>query len=291
MSRQTRAVTSREYKIMLRSERFFGTRNDLFFAAARFRDSLAKALERASLLNDQGDSIVSGDFELGDDGKQAIVEFYDTKDRRLQNSDFVFRRREAMTGKKVDLTLKRRHPDRFYISGSVTGRKTKFEEDIKVAMNSRFVSLHSLSGKVNEVQPDVEFKTLDDIQDYFKPLKKQLGDDYEKSAELLRVCNFAAVQTVLEGVSFDVCDGIRAECALIFWHRLGGDEKVPVVSEFSFRYSAKGSAAKEEPFSLKTAGLCLRILREMASGEPPIGSWVDLESPTKTQYVYSLTRA
>lgn len=289
MIRKTRPVTSREYKVMLRAKRFDGSKKDTLAAAESFRDAFARAIMQSVVSND-GDPLAGGRFEPLEDESQVTVQFFDTKDRRLRNSNFVFRQRQPVTGGPLELTLKRRHPDRFFVSGSKTGRKTKFEEDIKATQAHGFMSLHSLSGKVKEVAADTEFKSLKDIRGFFKPLKKQLGNTYNGSEKLLRVCNFIATQTVLEGVALAISDQIRAECALIIWHQKGGDAESPAVVEFSFRQRDKELGSKQEPFTAEMAKRCFDVLQAFRDEDSPVAKWVDLKGPTKTAYAYSLTR-
>jgi hypothetical protein len=289
MIRKTRPVTSREYKVMLRAKRFDGSKKDTFAAAESFRDAFARAIMK-SVVSNEGDPLAGGKFEPLEDEKQVTVQFFDTKDRRLRKSNFVFRQRQPVTGGPLELTLKRRHPDRFFVSGSETGRKTKFEEDIKATQAHDFISLHSLSGKVKEVAADTEFKSLKDIRGFFKPLKKQLGNTYNRSEKLLRVCNFIAIQTVLEGVVLPISDQIRAECALIVWHQKGGDAESPAVVEFSFRHRDKELGSKQEPFTAEMAKRCFDVLQALRDEDSPVAKWVNLKGPTKTAYAYGLTR-
>ncbi len=289
MTRKTRPVTSREYKMMLRAKRFEGSKRDILAAAESFRAAFARAITK-STVGRQGDPLARGEFEPLEDEKQVTVQFFDTKDRRLRKSSFVFRQRQPVTGGPLELTLKRRHPDRFFVSGSETGCRTKFEEDIKATQTHSFISLHSLSGKVKEVPADTEFKSLKDIRGFFRPLKKQLGNTYNGSEKLLRVCNFIAIQTVLVGVELPISDQIRAECALIVWHQKGGDAQSPAVVEFSFRYRDKELDPKQEPFTAEMAKRSSHILQALRDQDSPVAHWVDIEGPTKTAYAYSLTR-
>ncbi len=289
MPRKTRPVTSREYKIMLRAKRFEGSKRDILTAAESFRAAFARAVMKCTV-SKQSDPLVHGEFEPVEDEKRVTVQFFDTNDRRLRKSSFVFRQRQSITGGPLELTLKLRHSDRFFVSGCKTGGKTKFEEDIKATQTHDFISLHSLSGKVKGADDDTEFKSLKDIRDFFKPLKKQLGIAYDGSEKLLRVCNFIAIQAVLEGVKFQISDQIRAECALIIWHRKDGDVESPAVVEFSFRYQDSELGAKQEPFTTEMAKRCFDILQAFRDEDSPFAKWVDLKGPTKTAYAYGLTR-
>lgn len=287
MSRATRPVASREYKIMLRATEFGRGEKGILKAAAGFRETLARAV-RESVIPIDGKVLSGGEFEPMKKKKQVKVKFFDTEDVRLRASDFVFRQRQPVGGGPLELTLKRRHPDRFFVSDSKTGgKKTKFEEDIKVTDTHDFISLHSLSGTAKKVDDDTKFATLKDIKQFFKPLKQQLGKVYQAGVELHKVGNFTANQMVLEGVGFEIGDDVRAECALIVWHQRGGGAE-PVVVEFSFRYNDGNLGLKSEPFTKEMARHCFEILQEFRNAGSPLAEWVDLKGLTKTAHVYSL---
>lgn len=291
MARKTRPVTSREYKLMLQGHRFAGNQHDIAAAAENFRRDFAEAVAQIAG-GPRIDSVVHGKLDALEEDKQVNVQFFDTKDRRLRNGNFVFRQRQPRgDGGRLELTLKRRHPDRFIASGTKTGGKVKFEEDIKATRHRDFISLHSLSGKVKNVAADTKFEKLKDIRSFFRPLKRQLGEAYHGSESLLRVCDFTAVQTVLEGLEFDLSEEIRAQCALIVWHRLGGDAATPAVVEFSFRYKDKPLGPKQEPFTAELARRCFDVFRALHVEDAKIAGWVDRDGLTKTAYTYSLTRA
>ncbi|MDA7979392.1 MAG: hypothetical protein MPJ50_11570 [Pirellulales bacterium] len=171
--RLTRPVTSREYKIMLQAKRFAGTKEQVLIAAERFRCVFADAINKHAM-GHQSTQLSGERFGIRRKKKQAIVEFLDTEDRRLQRAGFVFRQRQPMHGGPCELTLKFRHADRFLASQARTGRKVKFEEDIKITRQSDFVSLYSLSGK-SSVDSIYVSKTLEDVRASFNPIKKQLG--------------------------------------------------------------------------------------------------------------------
>lgn len=289
MNRKSRPVTAREYKVMLRAAKFDGNREDVLNAAESFRIAFADAIR--SVATSQDELLVGDAFELRSKEKQATVQFFDTKDRRLANANFVFRRRQPVASETIELTLKRRHFDRFLVSGSQTGRKTTFEEDLKATQTHGFISLYSLSGRVAGVAADTEFQTLKDIQRVFRPLKKQLGDAYDGKAKLLRVCDFTAVQTVLEGAVFPISDQCSAKCALIIWYRESGSMDSAAAVEFSFRHQDKGLGSKQEPFTAEMAKRNLAIFERLCDENSPTSSWVDLSSPTKTNYAYSYARS
>ena len=110
MSPKTRPVSSREYKLMLRAERFSGGQLDVLAAAESFRTGLARSIQQVVSANGNP---TPGRFQVLRKSKQVTVQFFDTSDRRLRNSSFVFRQRQPINGGQLELTLKLRHPDRF----------------------------------------------------------------------------------------------------------------------------------------------------------------------------------
>ncbi len=95
MSRKTRSVTSREYKVMLKTNRFRGSKREICSAAEHFLETYARDLRNSGITTDIG-SHLDGRFEPCEDAKQVLVQFFDTKQRSLRNSDFIFRKRQPI---------------------------------------------------------------------------------------------------------------------------------------------------------------------------------------------------
>ena len=165
------------------------------------------------------------------------------------------------------------------------------EEDIKSSNACKFLSLYSLSGKVTDVPHDTEFQKLRDIRAFYRHFKKQLGNSYKGDERLLRVCDFIAKQTVLEGVLIPFNEQISAKCALILWHESNRDDESPGVVEFSFRYRDKELSDKKEPFTVEIAKRGYDILQAIRCANSPAAPWIDLAGPTKTAFAYSRTRS
>jgi hypothetical protein len=90
----------------------------------------------------------------------------------------------------------------------------------------------------------------------------------------------------LEGVSFQVSEGTRAEYALIIWHALGDDGQSAVV-ESSFRYNDQTLGEDTEPFTKEIASRSFNILQALRR-TPLTDHWVDLSGHTKTTFVYEV---
>ena len=97
-------VVSREYKIMLKKERFFGPDDTLLKQAADFWRAFKTSIE---------DIVLDTDGNLDKVEKRRVVRFYDCTDRRLRKNNYVFRERIDLVKGKREVTLKYRHPDRY----------------------------------------------------------------------------------------------------------------------------------------------------------------------------------
>ena len=96
-------VISREYKVMLKKERFVGSQDHLFEVAGDFWHAFKNAIQ---------DIVPDTNGSLDTVTKQRTIRFYDSAERLLRNSNYVFRERVDTTTGKREVTLKFRHPDR-----------------------------------------------------------------------------------------------------------------------------------------------------------------------------------
>jgi hypothetical protein len=280
MTRQL--VTSREYKIMLRPERFAGEEKRLRKKAKKFWRDFEREIRPV---------VVDTDGDLDKMAKRREIRFYDTPSRRLFKNSYVFRERVDESGKR-EVTLKFRHPDRYLAQArdlnarASDGGTIKFEEDIK----PEFQVLYSFSGK-QIVRSGKKLNRMDDPAGLYPDLAKRLDEFDER--EPIRVVGetktasgrvpFTANEVVLEGADFRIAASpkVEAECGLIVWYDRNGDPTLPVVVEFSFRYGNRREAFGGE--AAKRAFDVFRMLQGKA-----LAKWVDRKSKTKTAYVYGL---
>ncbi|MGD1699019.1 hypothetical protein [Dapis sp. BLCC M229] len=265
-------VISREYKIMLQKERFIGEQNDLLQKAGEFWKDFKGLIQ---------DIVIDTDGSLNEVKKERKIRFYDTVDRCIRKSNYVFRERVDINTGKREVTLKYRHPDR-YISqdrdmtaADVENGKTKFEEDIKLP----FIRLYSFSTK----QPISDSKNLNKLNDpgeLYPDFKKRLKS-YQENVPIEVVGDFTAREIVIAGADFQIRNSpkVEAECALIAWYDLGGEKDNPVVVEFSFKYENEKEEYDGEA-SQKVYDVFSRLNEKLAA-------WVDPDGETKTAYVYS----
>jgi len=153
--------------------------------------------------------------------------------------------------------------------------RLKFEQDIKIP----FVKLFSYSAK----QPITCSKKLNKLNDparLFPGLAPAL-DQYEKSAPLVLVNGFAARELVITGafINTDTTQDSTLECALIVWYNAGTEHQMPLLVEFSYRYSNK-----KEKYSGELSHKAFTVFQLAQSLE----SWTDPVFGSKTNFVYSL---
>jgi hypothetical protein len=263
-------VISREYKIMLRADRFNGDEAQAIQIASQFWHQFAEAIKDQALA-------IEGDLTTVD--KRRTIRFYDTQTTHLRQSDYVFRERCNVDTGEREVTLKFRHPDRYIAqdrnmdADRRDSGKSKFEEDIKPP----FIKLYSFSTK-QPVDDSYRLRSLQDSLKLYPGLAADL-DGLREDDHLQVVGDFTAYELVLEGGTFQVRNDPRedAECALVLWYDQGEKDDTPVVAEFSFKYEDP-----EESFSAKAAHRAYRVFEVLQT----MNDWVDPASKTKTAYVY-----
>lgn len=265
-------VISREYKIMLKAEKFQGDTPKIFAASSLFWQEFKTRISQIV-------PEVEGDLNRFE--KNRTIKFFDTSEKLLRTSNYVFRERIDLDAKTREVTLKFRHPDR-YISQdrNMDARKqskgkTKFEEDIK----PEFLKLYSFSTK-QEISDKTSLATLRDIDKLYPDIESKI-DAFNKDTDLYLVGDFIARETVIEGAGFTIRKSpvVKSECALIIWCDCKEDPHVPLLVEFSFKYEDE-----KEEYTKKMAQRAYDVFQALQKME----DWIDPDSMTKTAYVYSL---
>jgi hypothetical protein len=267
-----RPVGSREYKVMLRPERFAGSEDEVRETVGSFWADVGRVLDGLDVPTD-------GSFDTVKARRR--IRFLDTEDRLLDGNRYLFRERVDVETDEREMTLKFRHPDRYVAEDrDMDAEKghddveTKFEEDVKPP----FVSVFSYSTTV-VVDADREFERLGAVFDFFPGLADGLRDPASDGA-LTVVRDFCARELVLEGAFLLL--GRRdaeAECAMVIWHDdADGESATPCCVEFSFKYGDddedyKGSVARDAH----------DVLRALAAELP---EWVHPEPTTKSLLVF-----
>lgn len=266
----SRAVVSREYKVMLRAGKFAGTQKQLLGTARGMWDDFAKTVEPI---------VLDADGTLDTIEKQRLIVFLDSDAQHLKEGGYIFRVRRALDGGEPEVTLKFRHADRYVaeareMSGRNVATKTKFEEDIKAP----FVSLYSFSSRVPVGKKGVP-SSLNDVSRLFPDLPKRLAytDD---GVTLSAVNDFTARELVITGPTLRVGAKTKVdlECALIVWYDHKGAADKPVAVEFSYRYGDR-----EGCYGGKVSRRAFDVFAAMQS---ELTDWIDPKPRTKTAFVY-----
>ncbi len=267
-------INSREYKMMLRASKFNGPPEKLSEAATALWQDLASVILPNAVA-------VSGIEDISRRRRQ--VRFFDTDDHWLRQNDYVVRERTDLDSEERQLTLKFRHPDRFYSQdrsmepAEEFSHDLKFEEDIKPT----FQSLYSYSSCIL-LKEKISIENLEQIGKFYPGLEKAV-DEFPKEARLNQVGGFTAFETVIKGTSFQIRKDpeLLAVCSLTLWYADEADEK-PLVAEFSFKYEDD-----KENYSGKATN---RAYKSYLAMQDQLKSWIDSKSMTKTAYVYSLAK-
>ena len=263
-------VISREYKVMLRPQRFAGGEKTLRRTARAFWRDFGRALD--------GGGAVEGD--LGELEAQRLICFLDTPAQRLNSGGYIFRERRALAGGEREVTLKFRHPDRHVAAArdmapdSGGKARTKFEEDIKAP----FVSLYSFSTTLR-VKDKKRFGELGDVVRVFSDVSGRL-EGFAPDEPLAVVNGFTARELVLGGGALQLSRKRKAtaECGLIVWYDNDRTHDKPCAVEFSYRY---GDKRERYPGALSQ-----RAYETFAVLQTALDSWVEPKPRTKTAFVY-----
>jgi hypothetical protein len=143
VANSNRPLTSREFKIMLDTNRFMDRKKGT--------KEISNIIE--TLIEKQG-----GKFKEDVEEKERKTWYLDTNTYELYcNNNILLRIRKEKKSDEYDVTLKCRHPDRYIsashdLSSSVKGIEYKFEEDVITPFISKFSHSASLKG---EQKPDL----------------------------------------------------------------------------------------------------------------------------------------
>ena len=269
-------LTSREYKLMLRTDRFSGAESDCRKAVASFWQAAGGHLQKAGVET-------AGKLEHAAPDKQRRIVFLDTADKALfRQAGLVCRLRRRLDAEEPwTETLKFRHGDRL-LSGAQAFRlrekkkkKGKFEEDVKAAGSAdapAFRALFSRSVDARLEQRE-EVATIGDLLQPFSGLSRlPLPSD---DAAVVEVGALRIVEHVYEGGALRLPADVEAESAMIVWWR-EGEAQSPVAAEFSFRFALEKGAVEVD-----VAERAWRALSVLHGSD-----WAVPDGTTKTALVY-----
>jgi hypothetical protein len=250
-------VTSREYKLMLNTDRFV----DRAKGSEEFLDLITFLIEK------EGGSVV----KKQDDEERRQTSYLDTPQFALRQNGFSLRLREEADHSQIN--LKYRDSDRYIsaaqdLSSSEEG-KLKFEEDILPPFISKFSHSKSIE---TDVLPHLE--TLKDITSWF-PVLTRLNID--ENTAIRTANNFKALEVTRKLCQFQFAQTETLKASLSFWY-LVNDAAFPLVGEFSFDYDT--STKGVENYSLSVVEGARRFFSTVQNQM----GWLDLTTTTKTAF-------
>jgi hypothetical protein len=286
---------SREYKLILEPGKF-DVKQPRSTVGEFWNEKLTRIIVEQLDKRKDGTSRHRGHL---DDSVQRHVVFRDTRGCALNDHGYIFRERIKLANgqpnrKDREVTLKFRTPDLFLAAAARPrdDAKAKFEEDIAPLLvrtvsasgdeTAAFVepplmrSLFSVSIS-RDVNPDVQFSTLEDVTARYRGLKDRLERAGMKRSDLTAelVDGGRIHELVFAGAFVDLGNKLDAEFDLTLWYREGTlGSAAPVTAELSFKYgSDKGTVTDE---------VARRALRLFTGLQARLGDWASPQRETKT---------
>jgi hypothetical protein len=244
-------VTHREFKLLLRPDKFLTRR-----AVLEFNELLARS---AKALGVQYEPVESLDSQL------RIVQFYDTTSEVLRKNKLIFRIRQIREGgwpdESWELTFKCRAPEyekaaAFNTDTTMTKlQKKKFKEEL-IRGDSDGTMKSIFSNNVIVEYPDITVETefpLSRLADHL-PHLKTLGLNPDEKLAIVAGAKVFELQSTLGTLDFG--HGVTAHATLAVWARPIPDRFEPLIAEFGFsthvgegdKKEEKGQAAADEFF-------------------------------------------
>jgi uncharacterized protein YjbK len=266
MSTSNHPVTSREYKLMLNSDRF----KDRSQGSQVFLDLTS------FLIRKEGGSII----EKQNKEEKRQTSCLDTPEMALHQRGFALRlREEANVEDGFQINLKYRASDRYIsaaqdLSSSQVG-KTKFEEDILPPFISKFS--HSTSINAN-TKPDLS--SMEKVTALFPGLK---GLGIDKEAAVQTVNDFKAAEVVRKLCKFQFGEPPIIKASLSFWYLTEDKNDWPLVGEFSFDYDEIDTGTGRDRLETYPSQLVEGTNRFFSALQSQAG-WLDFNRTTKTAF-------
>lgn len=263
---KNRAVTSREYKLILSVDRF----EDRQKGAKVFGDLVEFLAKRQ-------------DAEVKRQGEEQRRQtwYLDTPGLALSRHGYVLRVRKEEDEHNV--TLKYRHSDR-YLSAcrdlSSGEGKPKFEEDVLPPFRSKF----SHSTKIKMDDPPA-LKKMGDVTKLFPGI--DLDEIEAKASTPVRTVKGLQANEVahrLCKIRFGGKDP-QVKACLSFWYLGSGEGEIPLVAEFSFDYDVEDTDKSDEleQFPAHVVEGCNRLFETLQRQT----AWTNPAVTTKTNYAYN----
>jgi hypothetical protein len=260
------SVTSREYKLMLNTERFKN----------RDEGSLVFLNLIDFLIGKEGGAII----EKQNVEEKRQTSYLDTFDLALHRHGFALRlREEAKANDGFQINLKYRASDR-YISAaqdlsSPQADKIKFEEDILPPFVSKFS--HSCSVKA-ETKPDLG--RMHKVAELFPGLEEL---DIDGDTVVKTVNDFTALEVVRKLCKFQFGGTPVIKASLSFWYLTKNENDWPLVGEFSFDYDEPDRETDETRLETYPSRVVEGASRFFSALQGQAG-WMNFNATTKTAF-------
>jgi len=293
MTRTNRPITSREYKLLLNTERF----RDRIAGARLFWRMLE------FLVRNQDNEVIPAVADPEKDQELRRTTWYlDTPGYELQRANITLRVRDEFEAKaegkkRYKVTLKYRMPDRYTAAGcdlscsqKIKKDDIKFEEDVVPPFASKFS--YSASFRTDEL-PRIE--TLADAVEFFPGLA-QYGIHAERPIQIVNGFRAHEVMHYIGKLKLDKMPATRAlglpdfvvKVALSHWYLLENEDDYPLVTEFSFGFDATEGDDKDddrlEQFPPTVVAGANRLFQDMQNQ----AGWLASFGSTKTAYAFEV---
>ena len=236
----TPLVTHREFKLLLKPEKFRNRR-----AVLEFNELLTRS---AKALDVHYEPVESLDSQL------RIVQFYDTKNETLRKNKLIFRIRQIQSGWPDDsweLTFKCRAPEYETAAAFNTDttlaklQKKKFKEEL-IRGDSPGSIKSIFSNNVIVEYPDIAVETeflLSRLADHL-PHLKTLGFEPDVTLSIVAGAKVFELQCTLGTLNFG--HAVTAHTTLAVWARPVPDRFEPLIAEFGFSTHVLGKEKEDK---------------------------------------------
>jgi hypothetical protein len=283
-----RPITSREYKLMLNTERF----RDRQAGAALFWELLK------FLVTNQGNEFIPDSGDPDKDVEKTRTTWYlDTPGFELRRADVTLRVRDRPSSKKrYKLTLKYRAPDRYSAASrdvrcteEVDDDDVKFEEDVIPPFVSKFA--YSVSFKSRDlVQPRSMAEVLDlfpGLEAYrIPPITSIRRVNGFQAHEVMHYIGKLKLDKMPTPRSLRALPDFVVKAALSHWYLRPDQDDYPLVTEFSFSFDAQRQLDPDrlERFPPTVVAGANRLFRDLQNQ----AGWLAQFGTTKTAYAFEV---
>jgi hypothetical protein len=294
MTPANRPITSREYKLLLNTERF----RDRIAGARLFWRMLD------FLVRNQDNQVIPDSADPEKDKVERRTTWYlDTPGYELQRANVTLRVRDELEAKvegkkRYKVTLKYRAPDRYTAAGCdptpdpdrVKKHDIKFEEDVTPPFISKFS--YSASFRTDEL-PRIE-KVQDAVELF--PGLAHYGIHEKAPIQLVNGFRAHEVLHYIGKLKLDKMPATRAlelpdfvvKVALSHWYLLENEDDYPLVTEFAFGFEATEGDDKDddrlEKFPPTVVAGANRLFRDVQNQ----AGWLSPFGMTKTAYLFEV---